>query len=150
MEYQVFKIAILHLEGDTKDAASEKNIITKIKKLVDMVKGESEDTTEDLPAIENSEDFYEAAKNLNISKTECHRAIMNIFRSSDSVKLPAGLIGDIGEYLGEKDGIGVIPTTILERTFNMEDLYRKMKPKQWDFFFKDNDKLKKFKKLKGY
>jgi len=142
MEDRVFKIAMLHIEAASQDE------IKKIQELVDMAKEKSSDG--DKPELDNAEDFYEAARSLGMSKTDFPRVIMDILNSSDSYKLPTGLIGDIGEFLGESKGIGLMPDTLLQRTFIREELDKKMGPNKWEFFFKDKDKLKEFKKQKGF
>ena len=147
MEDRVLKIAMLYLESTLKEALSTEEI-DKIKKLVDMVKGDSPE--EDLPAIKNIEDFYEVAKILDMDKRNLPKAIMYIFRNADKLNLPSELIGDIGEFLGEIKGIGFIPTSILERNFLRGDLHKRVKPNKWKFFFKDDKKLKKLKEQKGF
>jgi len=137
----VFKIAMLHLEAASKEETG------KIKKLMDMVKGEVKE--KNTPEIENTEDFFEAARSLGMSKHDFHRIVTDIFKSKESHKLPTGLIGDIGEFLGEKKGIGVIPDSFLQRFFFMEDLDKKMGPNKWEFYFKDKKRLEDFKKQKG-
>jgi len=141
MEDRVFKVAMLHLESSSKEE------IDKIKKLVDIVKGDTQE--DDLPSISNAEEFYEAARILGLSKQDFPKIIMNVLQSSDTTKLPTGLVGDIGEHLGDKKGIGLIPTSLLQRTFLSEDLAKKMGPNKWEFFFKDEDTFKKFKEHKG-
>jgi len=141
MEDRVFKVAMLHLESSSKEE------IDKIKKLVDIVKGDTQE--DDLPSISNAEEFYEAARILGLSKQDFPKIIMNVLQSSNTTKLPTGLVGDIGEHLGDKKGIGLIPTSLLQRTFLSEDLAKKMGPNKWEFFFKDEDTFKKFKEHKG-
>jgi len=146
MKNQVFKIAMLHL--DRMKTSKIDNNINRLKKLIDIIKGEGED--KDLPDINNSSDFYEAARTLGIQKNEFPKLVMKVFEHGDSLRLPMGLIGDIGEYLGEKKGVGVIPSSVLERAFLREDLYKKIGPKKWEYFFKDENKFKKFKEQKGF
>lgn len=148
MEDRVFKIAMLHLESTVTIEASSKEEIQKIHKLVEIAKGKSPD--KDSPAIDSAEDFYEAARTLGLSKTDFPRVIMDVLQSSNSSSLPTGLIGDIGEFLGDIKGIGLIPTSLLQRTFIREELDKKMGQNKWEFFFKDEDKLKEFKKQKGF
>lgn len=147
MEDRVFKIAMSYLDtcivtGTTSDD------MAKVKKLVDMVKGVSKD--KDLPKITTSEQFYEAAKSLGISTQQFPKVIISIFSTRDANKLPSGFIGDIGEFLGEKKGIGVLPTSWLQRIFFMEDLDKKVGPAKWEFFIKDNKVLKELKENKGF
>lgn len=146
MEDKVFKIAMTHIEGSVTKESASKEEISNIKKLVDIASGKDSD---ELPEIENTEDFYEAAKVLKISKQDFHRIITDIFKNSDPFKLPSGLIGDIGEFLGETTGIGVLPNSFLQRFFFMEDLDKKMGQNKWKFFFKDKNRLEEFKKQKG-
>jgi len=147
MEDRVFKIAMLHIESTVSKEAASSEEIKHIKKLVDIAKGDTSE--EGLPAIENTEDFYEAAKVLGLDKQDFPRIIMDVLNSADTLKLPTGLVGDIGEFLGDKNGIGLIPTSLLQRTFMREELDKKMGPNKWEFFFKDENKLKEFKKQKG-
>lgn len=147
MDDRVFKVAMSYIEASIKEAASKEDV-DKIKKLIDVIKGVSKE--KDFPAIENAEDFYEAAKTLGLSKQDFPKVIMSIFRTQDTLKLPSGLIGDIGEHLGDKKGVGVIPTSLLQRLFFMDDLDKKMGPSKWEFFFKDDKKLKDFKEDKGF
>jgi len=150
MENRVFKIAMLHLESTmtTEATVSTKDEIQKIKKLINMIKGES--SGDDLPVIENIEDFYEAARTLGMTKNELPKIIKDILESSASLHLPTGLVGDIGEFLGDKKGIGLIPTSLLQRLFIREDLDKKMGPNKWEFYFKDKKRLEEFKKQKGF
>jgi len=147
MEDRIFKIAMLHLESSVTKRSANTEDIKNIKKLIDMIKGKSEKG--DLPEIKSTESFYEAASVLGMSKQDFPRIIMDILRSADTKNLPNGLVGDIGEHLGEK-GIGLIPISLLERTFLREDLDRKMGPAKWEFFFQDKEKLKQFKVQKGF
>jgi len=142
----VFKVVMSYLEASVKESVSKEDIL-KIKKLIDSIKGEHRE--EDLPEIESSDDFYEAARTLGLNKYDFPKVIVDILRSSDTLKLPRDLIGDIGEYLGEKKGLGVMPTSLLERFFYNEYLDKKVSPTQWEYFFKDEKKLKEFKKEKG-
>lgn len=146
MKDTVFKIAMIHIEGSTSKESASKEEINNIKTLVDIAGGKS---SKELPDIESAEDFYEAAKVLKISKRDFHRIITDIFKNSDPFKLPSGLIGDIGEYLGETKGIGLLPNSFLQRFFFMEDLDKKMGQNKWEFFFKDKNRFEEFKKQKG-
>jgi len=148
MEDRIFKIAMLHLESSvTKESATVEDI-KNIKKLIDIVKGDSDN--EEIPEIKSKESFYEAASGLGFSKQDLPKVIMSILRISDTRNLPSGLVGDIGEHLGDKKGIGLIPVSVLERTFLREDLDKKIGPNKWEFFFKDEKKLKEFKEQKGF
>jgi len=148
MEDRIYKIAMLHLESSlTKESATTEEI-KNLKKLVDMIKGKEEKS--DLPEIKSTESFYEAASVLGMGKNDFPRVIMDILRSADTTHLPTGLVGDIGEHLGDKKGIGLLPISLLERTFLREDLDKKMGPNKWEFFFQDDKKLKKFKEQKGF
>ena len=147
MKDRVFKIAMAHLDNSFEKESASSDDIRNIKKLIDIVKGESKE--ESLPDIKNAEDFYEAAKSLGFNKQEFPKVIMGILNSPDSLKLPTGLVGDIGEHLGDKKGIGLIPTSLLNRTFLREELDKKMGPNKWEFFFKDESKLKQFREQKG-
>jgi hypothetical protein len=146
MKDKVFKIAMIHIEGSTSKESATKEEINGIKKLVDIASGKE---SKELPEIENTEDFYEAAEFLKMSKQDFHRIITDIFKNSDPFKLPTGLVGEIGEFLGETKGIGVLPNSFLQRFFFMEDLDKKMGQNKWEFFFKDKKRLEEFKKQKG-
>ena len=142
-----FKIAMLHLNDSFMKEAADSNDIKKVKRLLDIIKGDIKE--EDLPSIESTEDLYEAAKTLELGKHDLPKIIMSILQDADTLRLPTGLVGDIGEHLGDKKGIGLIPTSLLQRTFLREELGDKMGSNKWEFFFKDEDKLKKFKDSKG-
>jgi len=142
MEDRAYKIAMLHIEG-----SASKEEIAHILKLIGIIKGDSED--EKIPKIKNTDSFYEAAKILGLSKNDFPRIIMEILRSADTLSLPSGLVGDIGEFLGE-NGIKLIPGSLLPRTFLNEDLDKKIGANKWKFFFEDKDKFEKFKEQKGF
>jgi len=145
---RVFKVAMLHLKSTEKKDAATSEEIKSIQTLIDIVRGKL--SNNDYPTIKNTEDFYEAAKTLGIDKHELPKIIMGILSNADTMKLPTGLIENIGEYLGEKKGIKLIPTSLLQRTFIREELDKKVGPNKWEFFFKDKDKLKQLKEQKGF
>ena len=147
MNDRIFKIAMSYLELSTVTGSSSEDV-NKVKSLIDMVKGVSKD--KDLPKITTSEQFYEAAKSLGISSQQFPKIIISIFSTRDAHRLPSGLIGDIGEFLGEKKGIGVLPNSWLQRIFFMEDLEDKVGPAKWEFFIKDTKVLKELNEKKGF
>jgi len=145
MKEKVFKIAMLHLEDFFCKKSAPKDDIDSIKKLVDCVKGNGGG---EFPAIKSVADFYELAANLKLNKQNLPKVVMDILRNPNKL-IPSGLIGDIGEFLGEKKGIGLIPTSVLNRAFIREELDKFMGSDKWEFFFQDEGTLKKFKENKG-
>lgn len=147
MKENVFRVAMSYLEGELKISSFTEDV-SKIKTLVDAVKGVSDN--KDFPKITNSDQFYEFAETLGISKSDFHKIMISIFSSKEPNKLPMGLIGDLGEFLGDKhNGIGVLPISWLQRMFFLEDLSKKVGPAKWEYFIKDTKTLKDLKENKG-
>ena len=149
MEDRIFKIAMLHVSDSFKIIGDTKEEVKILKQLIDRVKVKKD---EDTPRIDSVKLFYLAAIQLGLSKTDFPRIIMETLRSSGAAlaNLPTGLLGDIAEHLGDKEGIGLIPTSILQRAFEQADLAKHISSNKWKFFFKDDNKLKELNELKGF
>jgi len=145
MQERVFKVVMAHLESSLDKIAVSSKDIKDVQFLISLLKGENKNN----PKIKNTAQFYEAANNLGISKQELPKILSGIMQEADSLNLPTGLLGDVGEYLGEKKGIGLIPTSLLERTFLTYGLSKYVGHGQWQYFFKSENKLKNLKKEKG-
>lgn len=145
MQDRVFKIAMAYLEDTFNKVAVTSKEIKDIAYLVGLVKGEIKDA----PKIEDTNDLYESAEGLGIKKLELPKIISGIMQDADILNLPSGLLGDIGEHLGDKKGIGFIPSSVLERTFLRDGLSKYVGSNKWKYFFKSDNKLKNFEKEKG-
>ena len=101
MEDRVFKVGMLFL------ATVSTEDINHVERLLGIIKGDIQE--DDLPTINTKEDVFEAARVLGLDKHKLPKVIMGILNDYEKINVPAGMVGDIGEHLGEK-GVGLIPT----------------------------------------
>lgn len=145
MRDNIFKIAMTYLEERTVNSSVASDMVN-LRKLLDIVKN----TNPNSPRITTPEQFFELSQKYEISPDKLPNIILSIFREKNISKPVIELIGEIGEYLGEKKGIGVLPNSWLQRVFFMEDLDQKMNPNKWEYFVKDKERLKDLRENKSF